>query len=1266
MSVESRSRRRIGELHRAVEALEPRRLLAAGDLDSTFGTGGKTTATYAGSADDGAEAIAVLANGRIVGGGDSSTIEDGAAILARYLADGTPDPAFGTGGKVRHDSLKFGGMLDLLVNPADGTMLGLNASAASAVAPVLQRFAADGALDPTWIGPGLNVPGRPVQAIRMDDGRIVLCTTTTLARLNSNGTLDGSFGSGGKVTFPPATSPNYMSVPANGIAVDAAGNVFVAGEQYFAVTTGARRATVRKYTSTGVLDGTFGSGGTAQIGFISTTNSSAASVRVLSDGKLLVTGYSVNDSFIARLTATGAADNTYGGISTHVINIDPAGADRFGRFVLQADGKALVGGYVENTGPFIARISTAGTLDGINYAGNGVIEQPLPPHFVVFGGANLALDSAGRALMATRAADTPNKTYDVTLTRFTTAGQTDTTFGLGNGITQTDFEAPQSIYTGRSSLQPDGKLILIGSPGYTPGDLALRRLNADGTIDSSFGNNGIARADAGARNEIGLDSLVQPDGKILVAGRADMIESLATGVTYEYFLARFNSDGTLDSTFGDGGTVRADFGGTFQLLHNVALLADGSIIASGLWQGDGGVRDAALLRFSAAGDLNASFGIGGMKRIDVAGDFDVITSILPTADGNFLVAGNFDEPVSGSTNPNEKRFVARLDAGGNFVESFGIGGIARFDVPAAETESAVGLVADPAGGLFLGSTYSTTNTTRLLLNKLTETGEGDGTFGAGGEVSLPLVYQDLLNDMRRTPQGQFLFAGRRGTGFSSSNNNFMAIRLNPNGTGDLTFGPNGTRTIDFGSNGDAARDVHLAAGGKIVLAGQVGGTQRGDWGIARLIGDDSAPTVSSAHLNVEPAHALRIDFSEDVLASVDLSDATFQNLTTAQTIDPALFTLNKANSNGATTATWTYAGVAGTLPSGHYRATLPAGAVVDSAGNALAAPFEYSFFTATGTSLQVMREPGTANVRIIGGSQSWLIPLDQLAQIHLNGNAASNTLVVDLRGGSIVGAGGIDVTGGAGPDTLRFIGASGATAYEVDGDLINGSSFTLQRDGFETLAIGDGAYTVNEDLGPVTLRLDGLNDTTFTTSQHLLNFQIFGGIARLGAGGGKVLVTGSIDLFNDAVLDLGDGDMIVDYQSVGPIGNWTGSSYDGITGMIARGAIMSSAATGGASRLTTLGIADAAAARNLSAGQTALFAGETVDATSVLIKFTYGGDANLDGKINIDDYGRIDGHVAQSGAVFGWFFGDFNLDGKINIDDFGIIDGNISRQDGVL
>ena len=76
--------------------------------------------------------------------------------------------------------------------------------------------------------------------------------------------------------------------------------------------------------------------------------------------------------------------------------------------------------------------------------------------------------------------------------------------------------------------------------------------------------------------------------------------------------------------------------------------------------------------------------------------------------------------------------------------------------------------------------------------------------------------------------------------------------------------------------------------------------------------------------------------------------------------------------------------------------------------------------------------------------------------------------------------------------------------------------------------------------------------------------------------------------------------------------------------------------------------------------------GQVVDATSVLVKYTYDGDATLDGGINIDDYGRIDANVASSGSVFGYASGDFNLDGKINVDDYGIIDGNVNRQGAAI
>jgi hypothetical protein len=144
-------------------------------------------------------------------------------------------------------------------------------------------------------------------------------------------------------------------------------------------------------------------------------------------------------------------------------------------------------------------------------------------------------------------------------------------------------------------------------------------------------------------------------------------------------------------------------------------------------------------------------------------------------------------------------------------------------------------------------------------------------------------------------------------------------------------------------------------------------------------------------------------------------------------------------------------------------------------------------------------------------------------------------------------------------------------------------------------------------------------------------------------------------------LDLKNNDLIVGYS--GTVGGWDGSAYNGISGLIASGVITSSMAS---DRRTTLGVASAAAALGISASQTGTFDGQTVYGNATLVKYTYVGDANLDGKVNIDDYGRIDADVGQSGTAFGWYNGDFNLDGKINIDDYGLIDGIIGAQGPVL
>jgi hypothetical protein len=201
---------------------------------------------------------------------------------------------------------------------------------------------------------------------------------------------------------------------------------------------------------------------------------------------------------------------------------------------------------------------------------------------------------------------------------------------------------------------------------------------------------------------------------------------------------------------------------------------------------------------------------------------------------------------------------------------------------------------------------------------------------------------------------------------------------------------------------------------------------------------------------------------------------------------------------------------------------------------------------------------------------------------------------------------------------------------------------------------GAGTLAVNN------VRAGGLNITT--------------GIVQVtpnGSGTG-VSKVGNLTIATGAKLDLTDNKLIV--STPNSAGTWDGTKYTGVSGLVqsARGTgnwngtsgiTSSSAATNPNPKLFSIGVVKVADLHTgMADGDTTTFAGQTVQGSDTIAMYTYGGDANLDGKINIDDYGLIDSHVGQSGTAFGWHNGDFNYDGKINIDDYGIIDGNIGAQ----
>jgi hypothetical protein len=284
---------------------------------------------------------------------------------------------------------------------------------------------------------------------------------------------------------------------------------------------------------------------------------------------------------------------------------------------------------------------------------------------------------------------------------------------------------------------------------------------------------------------------------------------------------------------------------------------------------------------------------------------------------------------------------------------------------------------------------------------------------------------------------------------------------------------------------------------------------------------------------------------------------------------------------------------------------------------------------------------------LAAGSHVWL----QSTGFNLNVKQGAATLVFEFADfTSIV------VHGTAGGDTLDF---TGPIAQPVT---YNGGS------GDDAVVVWGGTYTFDGDASATTANLavdvKAGAEIIFNATQHLRDLNV-AGTATLTQGNGKVIVTRGLSVAGQ--LDLTDNDLVLDFDnsSDDPFATVEGriaAAYDfGAWDLDGIRTSMPDAATG----LTTLGVGDAAALFGLGASDTVEFSGVTVDGTSVLIKYTYAGDANLDGVIDGGDYGIIDNFVQVPGAS-GYFNGDFNFDGVVDGGDYGIIDNNIQAQGAPL
>jgi hypothetical protein len=225
----------------------------------------------------------------------------------------------------------------------------------------------------------------------------------------------------------------------------------------------------------------------------------------------------------------------------------------------------------------------------------------------------------------------------------------------------------------------------------------------------------------------------------------------------------------------------------------------------------------------------------------------------------------------------------------------------------------------------------------------------------------------------------------------------------------------------------------------------------------------------------------------------------------------------------------------------------------------------------------------------------------------------------------------------------------------------------------DPVTVNSGVSVTQSGAGPVsyesTVTVLGGGSIAFGNSNHVSGLTINStGIATLNAGNDKTIRADAISI--SGRLDLKDNRLI----TPAAVGSATGSVYSGVSGLVQSGrnggswngnGIVTSQTQALGGNYTSIGVARASDVRPSTATATALWNGQTITGTDTLVMYTYGGDATLDGKINIDDYVKIDSGIAA--GLTGWSNGDFNYDGKVSIDDYiTVIDANIGNQGPAL
>lgn len=395
--------------------------------------------------------------------------------------------------------------------------------------------------------------------------------------------------------------------------------------KYILVLVAVPLLTLLTFAAPGDFDTTFDTDGkvlTSVAGLSLTGNA----VAVQADGKVVVTGYSEAGFTLIRYNVDGSLDISFDsdGVVTTAIGA-PYSDETATAIVIQPDGRIIVAGYAYNSASdfqdfALVRYHADGSLD-TTFDGDGKVVTDLTTRDDRAGA--VALQSDGKIVVAGFAGS------DFGVVRYNVDGSRDSGFGT-SGIFTLDVSGV-SVDTATSvNVQTDGKIVVGGYKRTgSNNDFAVARILADGSdVDATFGTSGIVITSLGANDDQLFGGQLQTDGKIVVAGTTSL----------DIALARYNTDGTLDTSFDADGIVITDIPAHSSFARALRIESDGKIVAAGR-RTNGSDANFVICRYLPNGTLDNLFDQDGMITVDFGAINDQANAVALAPDGKIVVAG---------------------------------------------------------------------------------------------------------------------------------------------------------------------------------------------------------------------------------------------------------------------------------------------------------------------------------------------------------------------------------------------------------------------------------------------------------------------------------------------------------------------------------------------------------------------------------------------------------------------------------------------------